>query len=335
MAVPGPLDRLLASARFDGVWWRRLAALGSARAPEWFKRGAPPVIGAAAFALAGERRRAAVANLERVLGADRAVARWAALRMFAEFARCTSEAMEHYGASPPPLRVDRPDPDPVEVALREGRGAIVLTAHLGNWDIAAKALRSFEAPVNVVMAPEPNERTSAFVRLTRERSGVRIVLASQSVFSSLALIGALRRNEIVALQLDRMQGAGGVRHLPFLGAPAPFPSGPFVLARLAGAPLIPVFVPRVGRRHYRVEPGEPIRVPREARVPEALDRLMLSAVRQLEARVQRHPTQWFQFERFWPGDDAAGAAAAGARQPAGRDTAARTSSGQADGSSAG
>ena len=52
-----------------------------------------------------------------------------------------------------------------------------------------------------------------------------------------------------------MLGLGSTRAVPFFGAPAPFPSGPFVLARLAGAPLIPVFIPRVGTRHYAVRLG--------------------------------------------------------------------------------
>jgi predicted LPLAT superfamily acyltransferase len=129
---------------------------------------------------------------------------------------------------------------------------------------------------------------------------VRVVLSDASVFSSLALIRALRRNEIVAIQLDRAAGAGGVRMLPFLGAPAPFPSGPFVLARLAGAPVVPVFAPRLGRRHYRVEIGRPVDVPRAARDPHSLDRVMGEVVAQLEEAVRRHPWQWFQFAPFWP-----------------------------------
>jgi predicted LPLAT superfamily acyltransferase len=120
------------------------------------------------------------------------------------------------------------------------------------------------------------------------------------VFSSLGLVRALRRNEIVAIQLDRTAGAGGVRWLPFLGAPAPFPSGPFVLARLAGSPVIPVFAPRLGRRRYGVEIGRPVEVPRAARGPTALDRVMGEVVAQLEEAVRRHPWQWFQFAPFWP-----------------------------------
>jgi predicted LPLAT superfamily acyltransferase len=101
--------------------------------------------------------------------------------------------------------------------------------------------------------------------------------------------------------------------LPFLGAPAPFPSGPFVLARLAGSPVIPVFAPRLGRRHYGLHIGRPVAVPRTARDPLVLDRVMLDVVAQLEEVVRRYPWQWFQFAPFWP--EPAAALAPGAEAP--------------------
>jgi KDO2-lipid IV(A) lauroyltransferase len=252
--------------------------------------------------------------------------------MFSEFAYCTSEAMEQYASRPAPLRVDCIGPDAVRLALGEGRGVVVVTGHLGSWDIGAKALFDLGAPVNVVMASEANPSSQAFVRTTHEEAGVRIVLADASVFSSLAMINALRRNEVVAIQLDRTAGAGGLRTHAFFGAPAPFPSGPFVLARLARAPIVPVFVPRVGRHHYEIRFGERIDVPREARDPQILDGVMATVVRQLEAAVRRDPTQWFQFTPFWPEPGARDALevrapGAGRRRAAGRADAEATNAG--------
>lgn len=315
MARPSPLTRPADARRIDGLWLRKLAALGSAYAPEWFKRGSPPLIAAATLSLAAERRRAAVRNLQRVLGADRWTAHWAALRMFSEFAYCTSEAMEHYSPRARPVRIDRPSRDAVLAALGAGRGVVVVTGHIGSWDIAAKGLREAACRVHVVMSREADAATQEFVATARARAGVQVVLTDESVFSSLRLIRALRRNEIVAIQLDRSAGSGGVRWLPFLGAAAPFPSGPFVLARLAGSPVVPVFAPRLGRRHYRIHIGEPVAVPRAARDPLVLDRVMLEVVEQLEEIVRRHPRQWFQFAPFWPEPELAARDGVGAVSP--------------------
>jgi len=295
-----PLANLSRALHLDGVWLRRLAHLGSVYAPEWFKRSAPHLVAALSFALVRERRRAAVRNMERVLGADRFTAHWAALRMYSEFAFCTSETMENYAKHPKPMRIDPPPEDAVLDAIAAGRGAVVVTGHIGSWDIAAKGLRNKQCQVHVVMGRELDPATQEFVEAARARAGVNVILADESVFSSLGLVRALRRNEIVAIQLDRAARAGGVRTLPFLGAPAPFPSGPFVLARLAGSPVIPVFAPRLGRRHYGLHIGRPVEVPRTARAPHVLDRVMLEVVTQFEEVVRRYPWQWFQFAPFWP-----------------------------------
>jgi lauroyl/myristoyl acyltransferase len=317
MRTPPGLSRAAQALHLDGVWLRKLAYLGSVYAPEWFKRSAPHLVAALTFSLVKERRRGAIRNLQRVIGADRWTAHWAALRMFSEFAFCTSEALEHYSPRPRPLRIDAPEEDPVLEALQAGRGVVVVTGHVGSWDIAAKGLREAEGRIHVVMAREMDAATQEFVEAARTRAGVQVVLSNASVFSSLGLIRALRRNEIVAIQLDRSAGAGGVRMLPFLGAPAPFPSGPFVLARLAGSPVIPVFAPRVGRRHYRVHVGQPVWVPGAAREPRVLDRVMLEVVGQLEEVVRRYPWQWFHFAPFWPEPrEAAASGAAEAEAPA-------------------
>jgi KDO2-lipid IV(A) lauroyltransferase len=290
--------RLRQNFRFDGLWWRKLAALGCGYGPEWVKRYAPVPTAALIFLLVRPNRRGAMANMARVVGTTRRTeAALAALHMYTEFARCMTETMEYYGPSPQPIQVELPERDGVVDALREGRGAVIVTGHFGNWDIAAKTLRERGRPINLVMAREANTTTNHYVRAAREQAGVQVIYSDTSVFSSLNMIRALRRNEIVAIQLDRSPGAVGARLVPFFGAPALFPSGPFILARAAGAPLIPVFIPRLGTRHYAIRIGDRFSVPRETR---ALDRVMAEVVHAFEDTVRAFPTQWFQFAPFWP-----------------------------------
>ncbi len=290
--------------RFDSVWWRKFAYLGSAHAPEWFKRAAPPAIGATIFALASGRREAAIENMMRVLGTnDRVVARRVALQMFQCFAQCLSETLESYGLGTEGVRCDTPAVNPVAEALEAGRGAILVTAHLGNWDLAAHAIQHRGHAINVVMGREPNETAQGYGQQAREAVGVRVIYSDTSVFASLNMIRALQRNEIVALQLDRLQGPRMVaQEVPFFGRPTPFPVGPFALARLSGAPLIPVFVPRRGRRHYELKVGQPYYV-RRGGDRQTLRHVMVEVVAYLELIIREHPDQWFQFAPFWPSVD--------------------------------
>jgi len=311
------VSTLLQALRYNGLFWRRFAYLGSVYGPEWWKRYSPPGIALVIFLIAGENRRGAAANLSRVLPEPyRRHPYRAALRMFAEFAHCFSEALEYYSPRPQPLRLDLPQRDLLAQALDEGRGVVIVTGHFGNWDIAAKTLRAYGRPVNIVTAHDVNATTHEDVRAARERAGVRMIYSDSSVFSSLNMIRALRQNEIVAIQLDRMLGAGGARLVPFFGAPAPFPSGPFVLARLAGAPIIPAFVPRLGMRHYAIRLGGIFRVPREARDPASLDRVITEVAAVFEEIIREFPTQWFQFRPFWPAEAGATPGALSEREAA-------------------
>ena len=295
--------RLRAALRFDGIWWRKLAWLGCVYGPEWWKQGSPPVIAALIYAGIGRNRRGAITNLQRVLGdTDPHRAQRLALRMYAEFARCMTETLEHFGPRPHPVRIDPPGRDLVGEALREGRGLVLVTGHFGNWDIAARTLQAYGRPFNLVMAREANATTSDYTHAIRARAGVRVIYSDSSVFSSLNMIRALRDNEVVAIQLDRTLGVDNTRLVPFFGAPAPFPSGPFVLARLAGAPLLPVFFPRLGTRHYAIRLGTRLTLPREARDAQSLERAMRSVAAEFEDVIREFPWQWFQFAPFWPAD---------------------------------
>jgi len=301
--------RMRAALRFDGIWWRRLAWLGCVYGPEWWKQGSPPVIAALIYAGVGRNRRGAITNLQRVLGdPDGRRASRVALRMYAEFARCMTETLEYFGPRPHPVRIEPPARDLVAEALREGRGLVLVTGHFGNWDIAARTLENYDRPFNVVMAHEANATTADYTRAIREQAGVRVIYSDSSVFSSLNMIRALRNNEIVAIQLDRTLGVDTTRPVSFFGAPALFPSGPFVLARLAGAPLLPVFFPRLGTRHYAIRLGTRVGLPRDARDAASLERAMRGVVAEFEDIIREFPHQWFQFAPFWPED--AGAALA-------------------------
>jgi hypothetical protein len=113
----------------------------------------------------------------------------------------------------------------------------------------------------------------------------------RSPLVSVELVAALRRGEVVAFQMDRALGGRGDVRVPFFGAPAPFPSGPFLIAAAAGAPVIPAFcvLEPTGAYRVHVEPAFEVK-----RGEEALARAVsVSAVR-------AHWDQWFNFD-VWDG----------------------------------
>jgi KDO2-lipid IV(A) lauroyltransferase len=322
-AFPSPvtLRSLLRALRFDGLWWRKFAYLGSVHGPEWWKRYSPPWIAAIIFLCVRRNRRGAIANMRRVLG-TRGWLRdhWHGLKVFIGFAHCMNEEIECLSPYPKPITVERPDDDPIEKAVAEGRGAVLVTCHFGNWDVAARTLARYGRPFNLVMAREVNETTAEYVRSAREAAGMHILLSDSSVYGPFNMLRALRRGEIVALQLDRPIGGDGARPVDFFGAPALFQSGALRLARLAGTPIFPVFVARRGPRHYRIVVGTERRVARTAGADD-VDRMLAGIVGEFEDLVREYPDQWFQFAPFWPEDGALCGSVATAPRRAGGDAA--------------
>jgi phosphatidylinositol dimannoside acyltransferase len=126
-----------------------------------------------------------------------------------------------------------------------------------------------------------------------------VIFSDSSVFSAFNMIQALRQNEILAIQIDRGNGQlnSSVKRVEFFGVEAPFQEGPFQLAKLSGAPVVPVVTLRRGRRHYEIVLGEPRWVDRN--VSGDAERALRETVGFFEHAIREHPEQWFRFAPFW------------------------------------
>ena len=297
--------RLRTTLRFDGAAWRRFAELGCVYGPEWWKRGSPPVIAAVIFAIARTQRAAVLANQRRIRGPRGWLReRWHAYRVFAEFARSVTEAMEQWGPRPRPLELHVVGSELFEAALAERRGLVVLTGHFGSWEVAARHLARLGRPVNMVVAHEPNPSVRDFMHAIRTRHGFHVIYSDRSVFTGLPILQALRRDEIVGMQIEPWGPMPGSHEVEFCGRPTRFQLGPFAVARVAGAPVVPVFAVRTGIRRYQVRV-----VGRFApKTPAESVAALAATVRAYERLVRERPAQWLMFEDVWGAPPARGRA---------------------------
>jgi lauroyl/myristoyl acyltransferase len=302
------LARLRTALRYDSGGWRRFAELGCVYGPEWWKRASPPVIAAVIFAVARAQRQAVIRNQRQVRGPHgRAREYWHAYRVFAEFARSLTETMEQWGPRPRPLALDVSGRELALGALAEHRGLIVLTGHFGCWEVGARFLSELGRPVNLVMAHEPNATVRGFMHDFRSRHGVNVIYSDRSVFAALPILQALRRDEIVGMQIDPWPSAAGTYEVDFCGRPARFPIGPFAIARVARAPIVPVFALRTAIRRYELQVCGRFK---PTTTSEALAAFH-AALKAYEGLVRARPEQWLVFEDVW------GAARSGAPSDAG------------------
>ncbi len=291
-----PRERLAAAIRFDSGWWRRFAELGCVYGPEWWKRGSPPVIAAIIYALARDRRAAVRRNQRQVRGEQGWLREcWSTYRVFAEFARSLTEGMEQWGPRPRPLDIAIEGRNVVEDALAEGRGLVCLTGHFGSWEVGARLLGGLGPPVHLVTAHEPNPTVRDFMHAFRTRHGFRVIYSDRSLFAGLPILQALRRHEIVCLQIEPWGPLAGSHDVSFCGRPTRFQLGPFAIARVARAPLVAVFVARTGIRRYRFRVAGRFDPTTPAESVAALS----AVVRAYEQLVREAPAQWLMFEDVW------------------------------------
>ena len=271
------LYRLAAAMR----WLPRPARLRLARA-----------IGRAARRLFPAERAVVRATLEVMTGASGGRLDELAAGVFRDFAMCFSDLVTTNRQPSTGLTAHVSQARGTDRVEGIEGGMISLTAHVGNWELAGRllALRSAKT-THVVVAEEEVRALERWVR--RDGDGVRFVPRSAPTVS-LQLVAALRRGEVVAVQGDRALGTRGDALVPFFGRPAPFPLGPFILARALRVPLIPAFCMLGSDHRYAVTVPEPLTV--SARGEEDALRAWVAL---LEDTVRRHPTQWFNFFDVW------------------------------------
>jgi len=177
-------------------------------------------------------------------------------------------------------------------------GAIILTAHMGNYDLgAALFAERFKRPIRIVRAPEPDAITAQHVDLAFHQSGnVKVDYSDHGTTLVFDLLNALRGGEIISVQGDRVVGDLSRSPIGFFGRKVLFPTGPFVLSLTSETPIYPLFVLRVGYRKYKVTACPPIIYshtdrPRDERVAEA----MAQWSQVLEKVVKSNWPQWYAF----------------------------------------
>jgi KDO2-lipid IV(A) lauroyltransferase len=278
------------------VAYYRLAAAVAGALPRPARRRVAQGLGRLLARAVPAERRAVRANLSRVLaGASPAEIEAAVSQTFANFGAFFADLLTLNRRPGADLRAYVASADGehhLDTALAAGRGVVLLTAHLGNWEFAGRLLSTRgRRTAHVVLSAEQDRALEGYLRL--DGPHLRFVTRRHAT-SSLGLLAALRRGELVAMQADRPTGGRGDALVPFFGEPAAFPLGPFVLARAAGAAVIPAFCAMAPGGRYQLEIDPPIWV-KPGEELAALGTVVVA----LERIIRAYPTQWFNFFDAW------------------------------------
>lgn len=187
------------------------------------------------------------------------------------------------------LRID--GPDVVAHALAQGRGLLLLGAHLGSFELCrAAGATQAGLVVNVVMHEGNAGKIAAWMREIAPERLPKIISPGRPE-TMLAIRDALARGEVVAMLGDRPIGTSATMAVDFLGRPAQFPTGPLRLARSLGVPIVLFFglyrAPRCYDLHFEPLTGGDVAT------------LVRAYAARLEAYTRAAPFNWFNFYDYW------------------------------------
>jgi predicted LPLAT superfamily acyltransferase len=230
--------------------------------------------------------------------------RFAPFRHYHEFATQIMDRMVMWGGGLASLRMDHSGSEHLFALQRAGRGAILVGAHLGSYDMPRQLAGAYGLALNVVMFTAHAERINRFFEQLDPGSRIRVLsLEPGSLDTAFAIKACIDRGELVAVLADRMPPGGGETPVTvdFLGGEMAFPLSPFLLACMLGCPLYLSLCLRKGDAHYEtvVRPiGGGVKIRRPEREKAAAE-LARAWVRSLEEACLRHPYQWFNFYDTW------------------------------------
>jgi len=184
-------------------------------------------------------------------------------------------------------------------AVAEGRGVLLLTAHLGNWEAGGALLSRLDVPIHGTgFDKESAEIRSLLTQASNAK--FRLIPLTGSPTDAIQVVAAMRRGEVVAMLGDRAYGSPSAR-IPFLGGGRAFPKDADVMAAIAGAPLVHVFNVREpgGHYHFFAFPPQRPEVPRRNEREAGLRDYAARFARELESILRRDPLQWYNFYPFW------------------------------------
>jgi KDO2-lipid IV(A) lauroyltransferase len=189
----------------------------------------------------------------------------------------------------------------LEEARSPGKGLIIVTAHIGNWDLAGALTGHLGLPMHAVADRFEPQRMDDLINGARKKHGINVL--SLETGSLKQMFTALKRNEIVLLMFDRPEEPEDGVQVEFFGETAYLPPGPAAIAIRTGAALALGYALRdPGGRTFTGYFEDPIEYKHLLTGDKEADiqRVTQEIVNRFEPVIRRHPEQWYMFREMWP-----------------------------------
>ena len=182
------------------------------------------------------------------------------------------------------------------VALQ--KGGLLLSAHVGNWEVAGHLLKRMNTRINIVMYDGEDAQIKKYISSVTGEKTFNIIFIRQNDISHIFKINeALSKGELVCMHADRFVDDNKRLSGKFLGESANFPEGPYLLALKLKVPVAFVYAFKETSKHYRLFSTD-LKYFSQAK-GDTSNSILQQYTQSLEQMIKRYPEQWFNYYDFW------------------------------------
>ena len=178
------------------------------------------------------------------------------------------------------------------------KGGMLLSAHIGNWDVAGHLFKRLETPINIVLYDGEHEQIKEYLEGVTGKRNVNIIVIKNDLSHIYAISNAFANNELVCMHADRFLEGNKTLTADFLGNPARFPMGPFLLAAKFKVPVSFVFAVKESKLHYHFF-ASAIKDYTNSAKEIIMQEMLNDYAKEMEKKVKQYPEQWFNYYNFW------------------------------------
>jgi lauroyl/myristoyl acyltransferase len=247
-----------------------------------------------------QRREIVIQNLLPVLNGNRHAAGRAARALFGQFALKVTDLWRHEsGVSVEHWLAVWSGWDIFSAAQTRGKGVLLVTPHLGNWEFGGAFLAKKGFKLLVLTQAEPEQRLTQLRQASRARWGIETLVVGEDAFAFVEIIKRLQEGATVALLMDRPPPPTAVT-VELFGQPFRASIAAAELARASGCSIIPTYVVR-SNGGYEAHILSEIHYDRAA-IGDRASRIQLTQeiLRAFEPAIRQHVEQWYHFVPIWP-----------------------------------
>ncbi len=184
-------------------------------------------------------------------------------------------------------------------ALARGRGAIVVSAHFGNFILLAANLNAAGFPTAVVLRPLRDEKMDVFLLEKRKKFGVESIYTKPSKVCVDKSLAFLRNNGVLFNLLDQNFGSGSGVFVDFFGMKAATATGPIVLALRSNAAIFPVFIIRKPDNSQEIIIEPEFKIEKKENFEQTVQYNIAGLTKIIENYIRKYPAQWSWIHRRW------------------------------------